>query len=137
MRRLSLLATLLPLLGCASVRPFSEVRSTVPEDSFLKIGEQLVHIEQAGSGEPVILLHGFGASTYSWRHVIPALAATFRVVAIDLNGFGYTQRPRTFESYTREGQTDLVLRVMDKLGIESAHLMGHSYGGGLSLFLAS
>ena len=137
MRRLSLIATLLPLLGCASVRPFSEIRSTVPEDSFLTIGEQLVHIEQAGSGEPVILLHGFGASTYSWRHVMPALAAAFRVVAIDLNGFGYTQRPRTFESYTREGQTDLVLRVMDKLGIESAHLMGHSYGGGLSLFLAS
>lgn len=137
MRRLSLLAALLPLLGCTSVRPFSEVRSTVPEDSFLKIGGQLVHIEQAGKGEPVILLHGFGASTYSWRNVMPALAASFRVVAIDLNGFGYTQRPRTFESYTREGQADLVLRVMDKLGFRKAHLMGHSYGGGLSLFIAS
>lgn len=137
-RRLTLLAAwLLPLLGCASVRPFSEVRSTVPEDRFLKIGDQLVHIEQAGQGEPVVLLHGFGASTYSWRHVMPALAAAFRVIAIDLNGFGYTERPRTFESYTREGQAGLVLRVMDALGIRSAHLMGHSYGGGLSLFLAS
>ena len=138
MRRLALLAaSFLSLLGCASVRPFEEVRKTLPEDSFLKIGDQLVHIEQAGSGEPVILLHGFGASTYSWRNVMPALAASFRVIAIDLNGFGYTQRPRTFESYTREGQADLVLRVMDTLGIRSAHLMGHSYGGGLSLFIAS
>lgn len=137
-RRLTLLAaSLLPLLGCASVRPFSEVRSTVPEDRFLELGGQLVHVEQAGRGEPVILLHGFGASTYSWRHVMPALAAAFRVIAIDLNGFGYTQRPRTFESYTREGQAGLVLRVMDALGIRSAHLMGHSYGGGLSLFLAA
>lgn len=137
-RRLTLLAAwLLPLLGCASVRPFSEVRSTVPKDRFLELGDQLVHIEQAGEGEPVILLHGFGASTYSWRHVMPALAAAFRVIAIDLNGFGYTQRPKTFESYTREGQAALVLRVMDALGIRSAHLMGHSYGGGLSLFLAA
>lgn len=138
-RRLPLLAAwLLPLLGCASVRPFSEVRSTVPEDRFLRLGDQLVHVEQAGQGEPVILLHGFGASTYSWRQVMPALAAAaFRVIAIDLNGFGYTQRPRSFESYTREGQAALVLRVMDALGIRSAHLMGHSYGGGLSLFLAA
>ena len=138
MRRLTLLAaSILSLLGCASVRTFDEVRKVVPEDRFLKLGDQLVHIEQAGKGEPVILLHGFGASTYSWRNVMPALAAGFRVIAIDLNGFGYTQRPRAFESYTREGQADLVLRVMDALGIESAHLMGHSYGGGLSLFIAS
>ena len=138
MRRLTLLvASFLSLLGCASVRPFSEVRSAVPDDRFLKLGDQLVHIEQAGRGEPVILLHGFGASTYSWRNVMPALAAVFRVIAIDLNGFGYTQRPRAFESYTREGQAELVLRVLDALGIRSAHLVGHSYGGGLSLFLAS
>jgi pimeloyl-ACP methyl ester carboxylesterase len=137
-RRLTLLAaSILPLLGCASVRPFADVRKTVPEDRFLKIGDQLVHIEQAGQGEPVILLHGFGASTYSWRKMMPALAAGFRVIAIDLNGFGYTQRPRSFESYTREGQAGLVLRVMDALGFDSAHLMGHSYGGGLSLFIAS
>lgn len=137
-RRLTLLAaSILSLLGCASVRPFDEVRKTVPEDRFLEIGGQLVHIEQAGRGEPVILLHGFGASTYSWRNVMPALAAGFRVIAIDLNGFGYTQRPRTFESYTREGQAALVLRVMDALGLDSVHLMGHSYGGGLSLFIAS
>lgn len=138
MRRLvSLLAAFLPLLGCASVRPFEEIRSTVPEDRFLRIGDQLVHLEQAGRGEPVVLLHGFGASTYSWRKVMPALAASFRVIAIDLNGFGYTQRPRTFASYTREGQAALVLRVMDALGIGSAHLMGHSYGGGLTLWIAS
>jgi pimeloyl-ACP methyl ester carboxylesterase len=137
-RRLALLAaSILPLLGCASVRTFDEVRKTVPEESFLEIGDQLVHIEQAGKGEPVILLHGFGASTYSWRNIMPALAAAFHVIAIDLNGFGYTQRPRSFASYTREGQADLVLRVMDALGFASAHLMGHSYGGGLSLFIAS
>lgn len=138
MRRLSVLAaTLLPLLGCASVRSFDEIRKTLPEDRFLRIGDQLVHIEQAGRGEPLILIHGFGASTYSWRKVMPTLAESFRVIAIDLSGFGYTQRPRTFASYTREGQADLILKVMDELGFRSAHLMGHSYGGGLTLWIAS
>lgn len=136
MRALLLLA-LLPLIGCASLRPFSEIRRLVPEDRFLRLRDQLVHIEQAGSGEPVVLLHGFGASTYAWRKVMPGLAARFHVIAIDLNGFGYTQRPKDFESYTREGQADLVLRVMDALGIDKAHLAGHSYGGGISIWLAS
>ncbi|MES1245758.1 MAG: alpha/beta hydrolase [Acidobacteriota bacterium] len=137
MRGLLLLAILLPVLGCASILPFSEVRRLVPGSSFLRLGDQLVHVEQAGEGEPVVLLHGFGASTYAWRKVVPGLAGSFHVIAIDLNGFGYTQRPRTFESYTREGQADLVLRVMDALGIDRAHLAGHSYGGGISIWLAS
>lgn len=140
MRTLLLLGpvlALLPLSGCTSVRPYSEIRRIVPESQFLRLGDQLVHVEQRGEGEPVILLHGFGGSTYAWRKVIPALAESHRVVAIDLNGFGYTQRPRDFESYTREGQEALVLGVMDQLGIEKAHFMGHSYGGGMTLFLAS
>lgn len=126
----------LSLLGCASLRPFDEIRHQVPADRFVRVGDQLVHIEQMGSGEPVVLLHGFGASTYSWREVMPALARDHRVVAIDLNGFGYTQRPKTAASYTREGQAKLVLETLDTLGIGRAHICGHSYGGGLTLYLA-
>jgi pimeloyl-ACP methyl ester carboxylesterase len=137
MRALLLLAAVLPFLGCASVRPFSEIRRLVPADQFVRLGDQLVHVEQTGEGEPLILLHGFGASTYAWRKVIPGLAASFHVIAIDLNGFGYTERPRDFESYTREGQADLVLRVMDALGIGKAQFMSHSYGGGITIWLAS
>ena len=135
--RSPLLAFALSLAGCASLRPFEEIRREVPEDRFLRIGDQLVHVEQAGEdGEPVVLLHGFGGSTYSWRRVLPGLAESFRVMAIDLSGFGYTQRPRLPESYSREAQGELVLRVMDALGMESAHLIGHSYGGGITLWLA-
>lgn len=125
------------LVGCVSLRSYSEVRREVPQDRFVRIGGQLIHCEQAGSGEPIVLIHGFGASTFSWRKVMPALAESYRVVAIDLNGFGYTQRPRSPESYTREGQEKLVLGVMDALGIDQAHVFGHSYGGGLALFMAS
>ena len=139
--RFVFLLTLLPLAlwlsGCVSLRSFTEIRREIPADRFVRVGEQLVHIEQAGAGEPVVLLHGFGGSTYSWREVMPALARSYRVVAIDLNGFGYTQRPKSRESYTREGQGKLVLAVLDALGIERAHIFGHSYGGGLTLYLAS
>lgn len=141
--RLVLLAALTPialtflLSGCASYRSFADVRREIPPSQFVRVGSQLVHVEQAGSGEPVLLLHGFGASTYSWRKVIPALSASHRVIAMDLNGFGYTERPRDLASYTREGQATLILGVLDALGIDRAHIVGHSYGGGLSLLLAS
>jgi pimeloyl-ACP methyl ester carboxylesterase len=139
--QLSLLFLLLPLAlflpGCVSLRPFDEVRRSVPADQFVRVGEQLVHVEQAGSGEPVVLIHGFGASTYAWRKVMPALAASHRVVASDLNGFGYTQRPKSRAGYTREAQAELVLGTLDALGIDRAHFAGHSYGGGLTLYLAS
>jgi pimeloyl-ACP methyl ester carboxylesterase len=129
-----LIAVVLP--GCVSLRSFAAVRREVPADQFVRVGDQLVHVEQAGTGEPVVLLHGFGASTYSWRKVMPALAESHRVVAIDLNGFGYTQRPTTRASYTREAQARLVLGTLDALGIDRAHIVGHSYGGGITLYLA-
>ncbi|MFL6193014.1 MAG: alpha/beta fold hydrolase [Thermoanaerobaculia bacterium] len=133
---LLLLVFAIALPGCVSLTPFSEVQRRLPADRFVRVGDQLVHVEQTGEGEPILLLHGFGGSAYSWRKVVPALAERHRVLALDLNGFGYTQRPSTRESYTREGQARLVLGVMDALGIERAHVFGHSYGGGLSLYLA-
>jgi pimeloyl-ACP methyl ester carboxylesterase len=133
---LPLLPFLLACLGCASLRPFEDVRRELPEDRFLRIGDQLVHVEMAGQGAPLVLLHGFGASTWAWRLVMPRLAESFRVIAVDLSGFGYTQRPRDRARYTREAQGELVLRVMETLGYESAHLMGHSYGGGITLWIA-
>jgi pimeloyl-ACP methyl ester carboxylesterase len=116
--------------------PYADLRRDQTPERFLTIGGRQVHVVQAGRGEPVVLLHGFGASTYSWRNVLPALARSYRVIAPDLHGFGATERPRDFQSYTRGGQVALVLALLDSLGIESAHFVGHSYGGALSLWLA-
>jgi pimeloyl-ACP methyl ester carboxylesterase len=138
MRRLAaagLVALLSP--ACVALRPFAEVAGGLPAERFVRVGDQRVYVEQAGAGVPVVLLHGFGASSYSWRRVIPELAAEYRTVAIDLNGFGWTERPRSAASYTRDGQLALVLGVMDELGIERAHLVGSSYGGALGLWLAA
>ncbi len=134
----ALLALLmLAAAGCVPLRPFAEVRREQPAARFVAVDGRQVYVEQAGAGDAVVLLHGFGESSYTWRRLIPELARSFRVVAIDLNGFGWTERPRDPLSYTREGQERLILGVLGALGIERAQFVGHSYGGGLLLFLAS
>jgi pimeloyl-ACP methyl ester carboxylesterase len=126
------------LAGCVSLRPFAEVRREQPAERFVEVDGRQVYVEQQGAGsEAVVLLHGFGESSYSWRKVMPELAKSFRVVAPDLNGFGWTERPRDPASYTREGQERLVLGVLGAMGVTRAQFVGHSYGGSLTLFLAA
>jgi pimeloyl-ACP methyl ester carboxylesterase len=132
-----MLMPMLMLAGCASLSPFAEVRREQPSERFVEVDGRQVYVEQQGAGQAVVLLHGFGESSYTWRRVMPELARSFRVVAPDLNGFGWTERPRDPLSYTREGQERLVLGVLAALGVTRAQFVGHSYGGSLALFLAS
>jgi pimeloyl-ACP methyl ester carboxylesterase len=134
---LLMLMPMLMLAACVSLRPFAEVRRAQPSERFVEVDGRQVYVEQQGAGQVVVLLHGFGESSYSWRKVMPELARSFRVVAPDLNGFGWTERPRDPVSYTREGQERLVLGVLGALGVTRAQFVGHSYGGSLTLFLAS
>ena len=123
--------------GCVSLRPWSEVAQSLPPGRLLEVEGRKVGIERAGSGPPLVLLHGFGESTHAFESVLPSLAEEFDVVALDFNGFGYTQRPRDVSGYTLEGQAELVLGVMDRLGFGKVRLAGHSYGGGIALYLAA
>jgi pimeloyl-ACP methyl ester carboxylesterase len=132
-----MLMLMVMLAGCVSLRPFAEVRREQPAERFVEVDGRQVYVEQQGAGQVVVLLHGFGESSYTWRRVMPELARSFRVVAPDLNGFGWTERPRDPQSYTREGQERLVLGVLGALGVTRAQFVGHSYGGSLTLFLAS
>lgn len=91
-----------------------------------------VHYLDCGDGPPVVLLHGFGAWAYSWRHNIDALAARHRVIVPDLKGFGLSGRDRRH----KHGLTDqarLVLTLLDRLGLRRAALVGNSMGGEISL----
>lgn len=125
------------LVGCVTLTPYATIRQAVPAHRFVAVAGQPVYVEQAGQGEAVLLLHGFGASSYSWRKVIPRLAEGYRVIAPDLNGFGWTRRPDSPDAYTIEGQARMVIGLLDALGIDRAHVVGHSYGGGLALWLAA
>ncbi len=122
--------------GCVPLIPYEELRARLPAENLVQVDGRTIHVVRSGRGEPVVLLHGFGASAYSWRHVTAALAGEYELIAVDLNGFGYTERSRSYDAYTVAGQLALVLGVMDGLGLDSAHIAGHSYGGALATHLA-
>lgn len=89
---------------------------------------------RAGSGTPVILLHGFGESLMSWRGVFDRLAQRADVIALDLPGFGLSDKPAS--GYSNVAMAAAVRGAMDALGVGRAVLVGHSMGGAVALTLA-
>jgi pimeloyl-ACP methyl ester carboxylesterase len=102
------------------------------------VGGTRIYYHRSGRGQPVVLLHGYLVSHWQWRHVIPRLALEHDVIALDLPGFGESDRPPpTAFPYDPRGFADTVVAVLDRLGIAHASLMGHSMGGGVALYVAA
>jgi pimeloyl-ACP methyl ester carboxylesterase len=91
-----------------------------------------LHYEEQGSGPPLLLLHGLGESTFTWRDVRPALATRYRVIALDLKGFGKSDKPDD-GGYGADDQALLVERFIATLGLEKVSIVGHSFGGTVAL----
>jgi pimeloyl-ACP methyl ester carboxylesterase len=117
---------------------FEEFRAVVPHAAasrFVDVeGVGRVHYQEKGRGRALVLIHGNNSSAYSWADVFDGLASEFRVVALDLKGFGFTSKPEG--DYHIETQAALVVRLMDRLGIERATLCGSSMGGAVALAAA-
>jgi pimeloyl-ACP methyl ester carboxylesterase len=95
-----------------------------------------IHYVDRGQGPPLVLIHGLGGSICNFRYNIPVLSQHLRVVALDLKGFGYSERPATGD-YSLMAQARLVGELMDRLGIPRAAVLGHSMGGAIALRLAA
>ena len=94
-------------------------------------GEPRLHYHEAGSGPALVLLHGSGPGVSGWsnfRGNFPVFAERFRTVIFDMPGFGRSGRPELDRAYPRVAAEQL-LRLLDALGIERAHLLGNSMGG--------
>lgn len=94
--------------------------------------------DSGGAGAPVLLIHGSGpgvSAWANWRLVMPALAQQARVIAPDMVGFGYSERPEGFV-YSMDAWVRQAVGLLDALGIARTDLVGNSFGGGLSLALA-
>jgi pimeloyl-ACP methyl ester carboxylesterase len=117
---------------------FEEFRAAVPHADASRFAEVegvgRVHYQERGRGRALVLIHGNNSSAYSWAEVFDQLAGEFRVVALDLKGFGFTAKPEG--DYRVETQAALVVRLLDKLGIERATLCGSSMGGAVALAAA-
>ena len=129
--------------------PIPPLEGTVPPDQladadsrFMQVDSLKVHYKMMGAGEPTILLmHGFAASVFTWREVMPAFAKMGTVVAYDRPAFGLTSRPMPGEwqgdnPYSSEVQARLAVEVMDRVGGQRAVLVGNSAGGAVAALTA-
>jgi len=91
-----------------------------------------LHYEEQGEGPPLLLLHGLGESTFTWHDILPALAAGHRVIALDLKGFGRSDKPDD-GAYSADDQAALVARFILERGLSDLTLIGHSFGGTVAL----
>ena len=101
-------------------------------------GDYRIHYHEAGEGPALVLLHGSGPGVSGWsnfRGNFPVFAGEFRTVVMDMPGFGKSERPELDRAYPRVA-ADGVLRLLDGLGIERAHLLGNSMGGYVALEFA-
>ncbi|RZU37832.1 2-hydroxymuconate-semialdehyde hydrolase [Streptomyces sp. BK022] len=91
-----------------------------------------------GSGAPVLLIHGSGpgvSAWANWRPVLPALSESFRVIAPDIVGFGYTERPEGI-AYSIDTWVDHLIALMDALELPRVSIIGNSFGGALAMHVA-
>ena len=94
-----------------------------------------LHYVQYGHGRPVIALHGFGQTSYSWRHLAAALPNDIALYTFDLRGCGGSAKPRD-EHYALRDQADLIGAFVEERDLKDVTLIGHSMGGGVALLTA-
>jgi pimeloyl-ACP methyl ester carboxylesterase len=95
---------------------------------FIKLDGKTIHYTVQGSGPALVLVHGFGGSTDAWDKLTPLLAPHYTVYALDLPGFGLSDKPAD-ASYAMPAQADIVCALIKALGLEETVLIGHSMGG--------
>jgi pimeloyl-ACP methyl ester carboxylesterase len=86
-----------------------------------------VFLREAGTGEALLCLHGYPYSGWHWRRLWPALSASHRVIAPDMLGCGFSDKPRDF-NYNIPAQADLMAALLQQLDIAEVHLLAHDYG---------
>ncbi len=100
----------------------------------MDIGDISLYYEVSGEGEPLLFIHGLGSSTRDWEFQVPEFAKSYRVVTLDLRGHGQSGKPAG--PYSLRLFAEDTARLLQSLGIESAHVVGLSLGGGVAFQLA-
>ncbi|MFZ1117252.1 MAG: alpha/beta fold hydrolase, partial [Propionibacteriaceae bacterium] len=99
-------------------------------EGYAEIGDVRLHYVEAGDGPLIVLLHGFPEFWYGWRlQIEPLAAAGFRVVAPDMRGYNLSSRPSGVEAYDTDKLAADVRDLIRERGAQSAHLVGHDWGG--------
>ena len=135
MKKAKIFIGLLIVLSIGVFLSYTPAPIEIPDDvdgKFVQIDSKKIRYVDSGSGLPLVFIHGFGASIYSWRKNLGPISKHHRVCAPDLPGFGYSDKPLDAD-YTIDAFADFIVQFMDKLQIKQAVLVGHSLGGGIAL----
>jgi pimeloyl-ACP methyl ester carboxylesterase len=120
----------------ASLDPEIAAEKFKIEGSFVSGAGVRTHYVKEGDGDTtVVLIHGFGGSTYSWRLNIAELSRKYTVIAVDMRGFGYTSRDPASE-YSPRAYATHVATFLDQLKVRRPILVGHSLGGEVAMRIA-
>jgi len=106
------------------------------EENWLRLDGARVRYLRAGSGPPVLLVHGLLGYSFSWRFTVPALATQSTVYAIDMLGTGFSDRP-TGQDCSLKASAARLLRFMDGVSIATCDLLGTSHGGAVAMVAAA
>ena len=106
------------------------------EQSFVDVGAVRLSVHRAGRGRPLILLHGFPQNHRCWEKIAPTLAESFDVIVPDLRGYGDSDAPEGVAAYAKREMARDIVGLMDALGLEKAHVLGHDRGARVSYRLA-
>lgn len=136
---IGILIALVVILGVNAVVTDSETKSatvTVPGGQIVHLPGGDLQVLDTGprSGSPIVLIHCFTCAIDWWDGVLPRLARSHRVVAVDLLGHGGSEKPGS--GYSIPNQADLVAEALNNLGVRNATVVGHSLGGGVAVALA-
>ncbi|MDH3263056.1 MAG: alpha/beta hydrolase [Paracoccaceae bacterium] len=103
------------------------------------VGHITLNVHEAGAGAPLVLLHGFPQNALCWSRVAPAFAREFRVIVPDLRGYGRSDAPSDdpeHRAYSKRTMAEDVVRLLDRLGLERAMILGHDRGARVTYRLA-
>ncbi len=101
---------------------------------YSRVNNLNIHVWSAGKGTPLLLIHGFMGMAYDWRSNISELGKRFSVFALDLPGFGYSEKPLSFD-YTPSGYAEFIVSFLDLHNIQKVSLVGNSMGGQIALMI--
>ena len=133
--------TVAVVLACAALGACAPMLPPVPSapGSYYQVREDgkpvRLAVREMGRGKPMVMLHGLGASSYTWRAVLPQLARNHRVIAIDLKGFGDSDKPLD-DAYSIADQAKLIEEFIARNDLRGVTLVGHSFGGAIATSVA-
>ena len=105
------------------------------EEKFLQVNGLKIFTRITGKGDPFLILHGWGASSRSWIKIQEKLSENFKVFSLDFPGFGKSDLPP--KEWEVQDYVKLIVEYAEKIGIEKFYLLGHSFGGRVSIKLTS